>query len=237
MAFTLSSRGSFRNSISTGGEQLLVPIDIESDHHFSLQVKARGDWPLVSIATPSGAAVQEASSYGSDQARTGLIDPGRIGDQSLVANVSMQGGRTGRFKLTLLDLGSLDDIRDEVIRFTNKRRRKHGLDRLAGDTLLHQAAQGHADEMDAVGRYLGHDSADGRDPGDRIDETGYSWRAYRENVATGQPTAKQVVKAWMRSPGHRDNLLSDNVTEIGIGFAIDDESGSPYWVQKFAAPL
>ena len=237
MTFTLLSKGSFKDSLSTGGEELQVPIEIDSDHHFSLQIKSRGNWPLVSIASSSGGSVQDPSSYGSDQARTGLVDPNRIGDQPLVANVSMQGGRTGRFKLKLVDLGNLDDIRDEAIRYTNKRRRKHGLDRLSGDILLHQAAQGHADEMDAVGRYLGHDSVDGRAPGDRIDEADYLWRAYRENVASGQPTAKQVVKAWMQSPGHRANILSDNVSEIGIGFAIDDQSGSSYWVQKFAAPL
>ena len=237
MTFTLSSKGSFKDSLSTGGEELQVPIEIDSDHHFSLQIKSQGNWPLVSIASSSGGSFQDPSSYGSDQARTGLIDPNRIGDQPLVANVSMQGGRTGRFNLKLVDLGKLDDIRDEVIRYTNRRRRKHGLARLNGDSLLHQAAQGHADEMDAVGRYLGHDSVDGRDPGDRIDETDYLWRAYRENVASGQHTAKQVVKAWMQSPGHRANILSDNVSEIGIGFAIDDQGGSPYWVQKFAAPL
>ena len=236
MTVILSSSSSFKDSISIGGEELQVPIEIESDHHFSLQIKARGDWPIVSIATRSGASVQDATSYGSDQARTGLIDPARIGNQPLVANVSMQGGRTGRFTLKLVDLGNLDNVRDEVIRFTNKRRRKHGLGRITGDKLLHQAAQSHADEMDTVG-YLGHDSVDGRDPGDRINETGYRWRAYRENVASGQPTAKQVVKAWMQSPGHRVNLLSDDISEIGIGFAIDDQSGSPYWVQKFAAPL
>ena len=237
MTFTLSSSISVKDSMSTVGEELQIPIEIENDHHFSLQIRARDDWPLVSIATGSGRSVQNAMSYDSDQARTGLIDPNRIGNQPLVANVSMQGGHTGRFRLTLVDLGNLDDIRDEVVRLTNKRRRKHGLDRLTGDNLLHQAAQGHADEMDQVSRYLGHDSVDGRDPGDRIDETGYLWRSYRENVASGQLTAKQVVKAWMQSPGHRDNLLSDNVSEIGIGFSIDDQSGSPYWVQKFAFPL
>ena len=102
----------------------------------------------------------------------------------------MQAGRTGRFKLKLKELGDLDDIRDDVIRITNQKRRKRGLDPLTGDDLLHKAAQGHADEMDAMGRYLGHDSADGRDPGDRIDEVNYDWRTYRENVASGPKTAK-----------------------------------------------
>ena len=40
----------------------------------------------------------------------------------------------------------------------------------------------------------------------------------------------------MNSPGHRANILSDDVSEIGIGFAVDDQSGAMYWTQKFAAP-
>ena len=237
MSFALSSRRPLKGSIRSAGETLTVPLDREDDHVFSLQIKARRNWPLVSLETASGDTLLEPSMYDSDQARTALIDPDQHGDQPLFAKLSMQAGQTGRFRLSMLDLGDLDEIRDDVIRRTNKKRRKHGLDPFKADDLLHKAAQGHADDMDTVGRYLGHASADGRDPGDRIDDVGYQWRAYKENVASGQPTAKQVVKAWMESPGHRANILSDNVTEIGIGFAVDDLSGSPYWVQKFAAPL
>jgi len=237
MSFSLSSKRTVRDSIRSGGQELLIPIEVKASHHFTLNIKARGSWPLVSIETRSGETILDPSSYNSDLARTPITDPDLIGDQVLFAKVSMQAGRTGRFRLKLKDLGDLDDIRDDVIRITNKKRLKRGLDPLTGASLLHEAAQGHADEMDEVGRYLGHDSADGRDPGDRIDEVNYDWRVYRENVASGQRTAKEVVKAWMKSPGHRKNILSDDISEIGIGFAVDDQSGSAYWVQKFADPF
>ena len=237
MSFSLSSKRILRDSIRSSGQELLIPIEVKASHHFTLNIKARGSWPLVSIETRSGETILEPSSYNSDLARTPITDPVLIGDQTVFAKVSMQAGRTGRFKLKLKELGDLDDIRDDVIRITNQKRRKRGLDPLTGDDLLHKAAQGHADEMDAMGRYLGHDSADGRDPGDRIDEVNYDWRTYRENVASGQKTAKEVVKAWMKSPGHRKNILSDDISEIGVGFAVDDQSGSAYWVQKFADPF
>ena len=237
MSFSLSSKRILRDSIRSSGQELLIPIEVKASHHFTLNIKARGSWPLVSIETRSGETILEPSSYNSDLARTPITDPVLIGDQTVFAKVSMQAGRTGRFKLKLKELGDLDDIRDDVIRITNQKRRKRGLDPLTGDDLLHKAAQGHADEMDAMGRYLGHDSADGRDPGDRIDEVNYDWRTYRENVASGQKTAKEVVKTWMKSPGHRKNILSDDISEIGVGFAVDDQSGSAYWVQKFADPF
>ena len=149
----------------------------------------------------------------------------------------MQGGYTGKFKLKLADQGDLKEIRDDVIKFTNKQRRKRGLDALEADKLLHQAAQGHVDDMEDVNQYLGHQSSDGRSLSDRIDEVGYQWRSIRENAASGQLSAKQVVKGWMNSPGHRANILSDDVTEIGIGFAVDDLTKETYWIQKFAAPM
>ena len=91
--------------------------------------------------------------------------------------------------------------------------------------------------MDAVGRYLGHISSDGREMRDRIDATGYKWRSIRENAASGQLSAREVVRGWMKSPGHRANILSDDISEIGVGFAVDDRTGTTYWIQKFANPL
>lgn len=237
MSFSLSAKQPLRDSIRSRGQELLIPLDVKKNHHFTLTIKSRNSFPLVSIQNRSGKTVVEPSSYNSNQAKTSLIDPEEIGNQPLFAKVSMQAGRTGRFRLKLSNLGNLDDIRDDVIRLTNRQRRKRGLKRLRGDSLLHEAAQGHADEMDTVGRYLGHDSLDGRGPGDRLDDVDYDWRAYRENVASGQSSARAVVKAWMQSPGHRENLLSDDVSEIGIGFAVDDQSGTSYWVQKFADPF
>ena len=58
----------------------------------------------------------------------------------------------------------------------------------------------------------------------------------QENAAHGQRSPVEVVDGWMNSPGHRANLLNDEVSEIGVGFAIDDETGTPYWIQKLASP-
>ena len=40
----------------------------------------------------------------------------------------------------------------------------------------------------------------------------------------------------MNSTGHRANLLNEEISEIGVGYAIDDLSGATYWIQKFATP-
>ncbi len=236
MTFTLRSGRRVKGRLQTSGEEKLFDLDVPDDHHFSLKLSAKGAWPMVSLETRSGEMVRSASAYNSRAAETGFVDADQIKGDGLVARVSMQAGHTGAFKLKLEDLGDLDAIRDDVIRFTNKRRRQHGLSRLKADPQLNLAAQGHADDMDRVGRYLGHQSSDGRDFQDRIDEAGYDWRSIRENVASGQRSARAVVRSWMNSPGHRKNILSDDISEIGIGFAVDDATGSTYWIQKFGAP-
>lgn len=56
------------------------------------------------------------------------------------------------------------------------------------------------------------------------------WRSASENVAYGYDY-KAVVDAWLKSPGHRKNILS-NATDIGIGVNYDNK-GLPYYTQDF----
>lgn len=52
-----------------------------------------------------------------------------------------------------------------------------------------------------------------------------------ENIAYGTRTASATVVAWMDSPGHRANILSDEFTQAGFGcYELD---GVRYWTQFF----
>jgi uncharacterized protein YkwD len=53
-----------------------------------------------------------------------------------------------------------------------------------------------------------------------------------ENVAYGYPNGKSAVSAWMRSPGHRANILNRNYRLIAVG-AYQDSRGSWYVAQLF----
>ena len=48
-----------------------------------------------------------------------------------------------------------------------------------------------------------------------------------ENVAVGFPKGKSVIAAWMRSPGHRKNLLNKRHRLVGVG-AYRDAHGRWY---------
>lgn len=60
----------------------------------------------------------------------------------------------------------------------------------------------------------------------------HSRNGYGENVAYGQRDAQEVMRAWMNSRGHRNNILSGRYSQIGVGLAYS-RSGRPYWTQTF----
>ena len=50
---------------------------------------------------------------------------------------------------------------------------------------------------------------------------GLSFWTYGENIAWGlrnDGTPRNIVQAWMRSPGHRANILNRTFRDIGVGF-------------------
>lgn len=109
----------------------------------------------------------------------------------------------------------------------NHKRQEHGLDRLQRDRRLSRAAHAHTFDM-IRGRYFAHVSRRGRDVGDRLAHTGYTrgarWWLVGENLAWGGgslSTPRQIMSAWMDSPGHRANILNRDFREIGVAVAFD----------------
>ncbi|MGH3715285.1 MAG: CAP domain-containing protein, partial [Micromonosporaceae bacterium] len=127
------------------------------------------------------------------------------------------------------------DVEDEVVRLANRERADAGCRPLASEGRLHQAALAHARDM-ARRNFFDHTNPDGEDAGDRIDRTGYAWRGWGENIAAGQQSAEDVMRSWMNSQGHRDNILNCGYAEIGVAMVTDDDGRSPLWVQVFATP-
>ena len=53
-----------------------------------------------------------------------------------------------------------------------------------------------------------------------------------ENIAYGTVSADQMVAMWMRSPGHRANILSSHFTHLGVA-AATTATGRTYGTQNF----
>ncbi|WP_435241054.1 sigma-70 family RNA polymerase sigma factor [Streptomyces cucumeris] len=118
----------------------------------------------------------------------------------------------------------------QVMELVNIERGKVGCSPVRLNDKLNSAAQGHSDDMAARG-YFDHTAPNGSDPGDRITAAGYPWRTYGENIAKGQQTPAAVMDSWMNSPGHRQNILNCDFTEMGIG--VNRGGGGPTWTQAF----
>ena len=114
---------------------------------------------------------------------------------------------------------------------TNEARAEEGLGALECDKGLMESAFLHAKDM-CDHDYFSHDSIDGRDLSDRVNAAGVRWTMIGENIAYGQSNAAAVHEAWMNSPGHRANILTEGFGRIGIGYFLCQ--GRPYWVQNFA---
>lgn len=120
---------------------------------------------------------------------------------------------------------------------TNAQRSNAGAPPLRVSSQLMQAAQLHAQQMARFQR-MQHEISGARYPAptDRLAAVGYSWQTYGENIAEGQTTAAAVMDSWMKSSGHRANILNGAFREIGIGYA-RDSAGRPYYVQVFGTPF
>ncbi len=106
----------------------------------------------------------------------------------------------------------------QVVELVNEERQANGnLSPLKSDPLLDAAAGGHSDAM-ANRDFFAHCDLDtGKSPWTRMDEAGYNWNGAAENIAAGYSSPAAVVAGWMASSGHRANILSGSLRELGVG--------------------
>jgi hypothetical protein len=126
---------------------------------------------------------------------------------------------------------------DVLIDLTNDNRGTAGLNRLEYNPLLEKAAQLKAQDM-ADNEYFAHTSPQGVTPWHWFQEVGYNYRYAGENLAVNFFDSYDIDQAWMNSPKHKKNIISENFTEIGIGIAPGEYKGRKtfFVVQLFGTP-
>ncbi|KIL45048.1 CAP domain-containing protein [Jeotgalibacillus soli] len=116
----------------------------------------------------------------------------------------------------------------KVVDLTNAERAKQGLKPLTLDVSLSKVAKDKSLDMKQK-NYFSHTSPTYGSPFDMMKSYGISYKTAGENIAMGQRSPEEVVKAWMNSEGHRKNIMSSSFTHIGVGHV---EQGN-YWTQMF----
>ena len=119
----------------------------------------------------------------------------------------------------------IERAQELILCLLNRERADEGLGPLRENALLERAALLHSQDMVERG-FFEHDTPEGRTPQDRILATGYvtgRGKATGENLAWGEgfrASPNEIVAGWMKSPGHRKNILRPQFDEIGIGIVL-----------------
>lgn len=128
----------------------------------------------------------------------------------------------------------------EVLSLVNNIRIKHQLKPVAWQEDLAKAARYHAQDM-AFDDYMEHATFDYKNRKllkvcgtfDRIEK--FIEMSYlAENISAGKATAKETIAAWMKSKGHRKNIINPNFKYLGVGYFYKKNTiYLHYWVQNF----
>lgn len=108
-----------------------------------------------------------------------------------------------------------------IVQAVNVQRAAYGIPALRTSRGLSRAAESHSRDQLRYDRF-GHDSADGTPFGRRIARVG-RFRMSAEVIAFtprgSGSSARSVVRLWLRSPGHRAQVLNPSFRVMGVGRA------------------
>lgn len=120
----------------------------------------------------------------------------------------------------------------EVIDLVNKERTAAGLEPLEAVEEITAAAMVRAQEVAAL---FSHTRPDGTKYKTALEAQGVPIGYVGENVGGGYRSPAAVVEGWMKSSGHKANILHEKYTQIGAGW-YTNAAGRQFWVLLFVRP-
>lgn len=181
-----------------------------------------GRWTPIPVKATRGEFVGEFACARRGAYQVEVLAEGTYGPE-VVANFPLHCGeappRALRIEVERLEPGvSADDVARANFAALNDARARQGLPLLQWDNRAARIAAGHSEDMARSG-FVGHTSPTTGDVDARFERAGLKSAVIRENVARGYgPWA--IHHGLMQSPGHRINILSPDVTHVGIGAVI-----------------
>jgi uncharacterized protein YkwD len=190
------------------------------------------------MAYPDTAALCPAGARGATAAKRGMVTIVAVAALTLMTFVpaaAARGRRCARAHAPIRT-SSRRVLQRVVVCLINQQRRAHGLPGLRESSRLNRSAQGWTDVM-VSHRYFSH----GADFGARISAVGFRWSSIGENIATGYRTPAAVVRGWMASAGHCQNVLNPNYRQVGTGVIDRSIAGfstsAGTWTQDFGLQM
>lgn len=156
----------------------------------------------------------------------------------LLGNASSPAARSDALTLAFPNCSeplTVDAWRARVLELVNAERTSRGLNPLSYSKQLESQATQYACEMISYNFFAHENPVTGSTLRERAEQFQYDFQIIGENLAAGQPTPEEAMDDWMNSPGHRENILNREFTEIGIGIRTGGTYRT-YWVQEFGRP-
>jgi uncharacterized protein YkwD len=151
-----------------------------------------------------------------------------IGSGTPVPTVSVKGPASCSYSTS-------SSYANEVASLINDARTQAGLPALNVNAQLQAAAQGHAIDM-ACHNLLSHSGSDGSSVGERVAAAGYAASRSSE-IIYGSGYPQTAFDWWMSDPTHRNEILNPYVTDMGVGYAYNDQTAyGSYFTVDFASP-
>ncbi len=126
-------------------------------------------------------------------------------------------------------VGHFDDgYANDIIAQTNNYRSSNGVSSLGVNPVLIEAARTRAAEASVA---FGHTRPNGTDyytVGGTAEKSYQDSPVFGENLAYGYNNAGETVDAWIASQGHKENLLRDSFTTIGVAVLWVKQSDGSY---------
>jgi uncharacterized protein YkwD len=167
----------------------IIPIGIEQTF-----------WVKVIVGVPSVAATSATS---------GISPTTQAG-----SNITTTGGSGGSANCGYTQNGGYVN---QIASLINAERASDGLPALTINGQLAAAAQAHAADM-ACNDMISHSGSDGSTPYSRGVASGYAGM-FSEEIIYGGGGPEAAMSWWMSDPIHRDAILKQKTTEMGVGYA------------------
>jgi len=120
----------------------------------------------------------------------------------------------------------------------NQERKKQNLNAIQCHPQLSVSAQYWSDKM-CQNNFFSHQDPKGKEgfsnrmasQSQELESQRWQQQSAAENIYAGSPSGSSAMKAWMKSPGHRQNILNPSLSHIGIGYT--QCKGKHLWTQVF----
>lgn len=122
------------------------------------------------------------------------------------------------------------DAELQMFKDVNRERVSRNIPALTSLDVLTKAAENHCKDMFKRG-YFSHYTPEGLSPFDRMAQLDIIFNYAGENLALA-PSEDLAMKGLMQSPGHKENILSTNFRQIGVG-VIDGQVYGEMFCQEF----